>query len=328
MKRISTLLLSLCLLFCLAACGETEPTPEEPVTPPDVEEPNEPLTPDEPDVPDESNEQDYEYFSFTRENFPVMDGSTSMVPLAQAVASVLLGESREAVADLTSFNRTTQSYRNLADGYADILIVGEPNAVVYDEFEEKGFEYEQTVIANDALVFVVNADNPVDSLTTEQLRGIYSGEITNWSELGGDDIPITAFQRNEGAGSQALMVKLVMKELEFMDAPSDYIIGSMGGLMEAVKSYEDSPGAIGYSVYYYANDMRMAEGLKIISVDGVEPKPETIRSGEYPHISMYYSVIAADEPELSPARILHEWLSSEEGQRLMNSEGYVSVMDF
>lgn len=343
MNKIIAVILCLALVLGLAACGEADspvvtPPADEPTDTPDApdvpdapEEPAAPETPAEPEAPAEPAEPaepEPEYFSFTRENFPRMDGSTSLVPLAEAVASVLLGESREAVADLISFNRTTQSYRNLADGLCDIIIASEPNAVIYEEYADEGFAYEQAVIANDALIFVVNADNPVDNLTTEQIRDIYSGKIVNWSEVGGADEPITPFQRNSGAGSQALMEKLVMDGTAFMEAPADYIVGSMGGLMEAVKSYDDSAGAIGYSVYYYANDMKMAEGLKIISVDGVEPGAETIRSGAYPHISMYYSLIAADEPALSPARVMYEWLSSAEGQRLMMNEGYVSVMDF
>ena len=72
----------------------------------------------------------------------------------------------------------------------------------------------------------------------------------------------------------------------------------------------------------------MAEGLKILSVDGVEPSAETIRTGEYPHLNAYYCVIAADEPADSPARVLYDWLMTEEGQRLVAAEGYVSAMDF
>lgn len=266
-------------------------------------------------------------FEFTRENFPRMDGSTSMVPLGQAIASVLLGESREEVNNLVQFNRTTQSFRNLMNGDCDLLIVSEPNAVIYTEMKEAGFEADIEAIASDALIFVVNADNPVDNLTTQQVRQIYSGEITNWSEVGGNDAPIMAFQRNEDAGSQALMVKLVMEDLPMAEAPKEYVISSMGMLMEAVKSYDNSANAIGYSVYYYANDMQMAQGLKILSIDGVAPTAETIRSGEYPHLNAYYCVIPAKAAEDSPNRILYEWLMTEEGQRLLDLEGYVSVLD-
>lgn len=265
-------------------------------------------------------------FTFTEDNYPIVDGSTSMVPLAEAVASVLLGKNRTDCSEYAQFTRTTNAYKNLINGVCDIIIVAEPGAEVYDLKEETGFEWDMSAIANDALIFVVNADNPVDNLTTEQIQKIYTGSITNWSEVGGDDVPIEAFQRNASAGSQVLMEKLVMDGLTMMNPGVAYAIESMMGLMEAVKNFEDSAAAIGYSVYYYANDMKMAEGLKIISVDGVEPSAATIKSGEYPHRSEYYAVIAADEQPDSPARVMHNWLLGEEGQNLISSEGYVPVM--
>ena len=332
-KKLLAALLALTLaLGLLGACAKDDGSTDEPAadgqtaTTGDTA-PDEPQTPDAPDEPDTPDEPAPDEFTFTRENFPRMDGSTSMVPLGQAVASVLLGEKREDVADLAEFNRTTQSFRNLAAGQCDLLLVGQPNAAVFDEMKDAGFEYDLETIATDALIFVVNENNPVDNLTTEQIRKIYTGEITNWSEVGGADEEIIPFQRNEGAGSQALMVKLVMGDTPMMDAPAEYVAGAMGELMEVVKSYDNSANAIGYSVYYYANDMNMASGLKIISVDGVAPSAETIRSGEYPHRNAYYCVIAASEPEDSPARVLYDWIVTEEGQKLVAAEGYVSELD-
>ena len=264
-------------------------------------------------------------FQFTRETFPRLDGSTSMVPLAEAVASVLLGEDRESVTDLCQFNRTTQSFRNLAMGECDLLLAGEPNAAVFTEMEEQGFAYEIETIAMDGLVFLVNENTPVDSLTTDQSRDIYTGKITNWSQVGGSDAEIIPFQRNEGAGSQALMKKLVMGDTPLADPPEEYMASSMGELMSVVKSYDNSANAIGYSVYYYANDMQMAQGLKLLKVDGVEPSRETIRSGEYPHRNAYYCVIPASAGEDSPNRILFDWLMSEDGQKLIDLEGYVAA---
>ena len=242
--------------------------------------------------------------------------------------SVLLGESRDDVADLVQFNRTTQSFRNLMAGNADILISGEPNKAVWDEMEENHYEADTFIFGRDALVFVVNENNPVDSLTTDQIRDIYSGKITNWKEVGGEDAPIIAIQRNEGAGSQALIKKLVMKDVPMMEAPEEYVASEMGMLMSVVKSYDNSANAIGYSVYYYAHDMEMAQGLKLLKVDGVEPCRQTIRDETYPHLNAYYCVIAHDTPADSPIRYLYNFIMSEEGQRLIDSEGYVSVMKF
>lgn len=274
-----------------------------------------------------SNKPPSEQFIFTRENFPRLNGSTAMVPLGQAIASVLLDETREEVADLTNFSRTTQSYRQLMNGYADLLISGAPPESIYKEKDELGFEWEISTFAVDGLVFIVNENNPVNSLTTEQIQRIYTGEITNWKEVGGDDVEIVPFQRNEEAGSQTAMKKLVMGDIPMMEAPSEYVSGAMGDLVKVVASYNDSAAAIGYTVYYYAHDMKMADGLKIIAVDGVQPNVDTIRSHEYPFINDSYVVIAAGLSDDAPTKILYNWIMSEEGQKLVAHEGYVSVLD-
>lgn len=312
MKRTVSLLL--CLMFLLPVCGcakQPEPSPTTPPTAANTPEPTPEPTP----------------FVFTAENFPRMNGSTSTVPLGEAILSELLGISREEAAQRVSFERTTQAYYSLIDGYSDILIVGEGEAEVLDYKEEKGFDWLRTPFSTEAFVFVVNENNPVDSITVEQARKIYTGEITNWAELGGDDTPIIPFQRNAEAGSQALMKKHIMQGTPMMEPASGWVVMSMGGLMEGVKSYDNSAGAIGYSVYYYAVEMQMAQGLKLLKLNGVEASPETIRSGEYPVLNPTYVIIDRNLPEDAPARILYDWLLSEEGQRLVAAEGYVSVME-
>lgn len=265
--------------------------------------------------------------TLTRETFPRLDGSTSTAPLARAICAVLLGESLDSVSDLVNFSRTTRSYRMLMYGEADLLIAAEPAESVLEEKENAGFAWEMAPIATDALVFLVNENNPVDSLMVEQVQKIYTGEITNWKEVGGEDRAILPFQRNAEAGSQTLMKKLVMGELELMEPESEYIAGSMGGLIEAVRSFDGSPGAIGYTVYYYANDMNMADGLKVVAIDGAAPNAASIRSGAYPFTNPYYVTIAADEPADSPARKVFDWLQGPVGQSLIGHEGYVSMQE-
>ena len=121
--------------------------------------------------------------------------------------------------------------------------------------------------------------------------------------------------------------KLVMDGLTPMDPPETWVSDSMLGLLEGVRSYDNSPAAIGYTVYYYAHDMEMAQGLKLLSIDGTAPSPDTIRSGEYPFLNPYYAVMDKDEAEDSPARILYDWLLGEEGQSLVAQEGYVSILE-
>ena len=128
MRRIAILLALTLIAGILAGCTKT-PAPEHTTNAAQASTQAAPQTApastDEPAGPDDTAAP---VFRFTRENFPRMDGSTACIPLAEAVASVLLGESREQAADLVRFNRTTQSFRNLKDGLCDILIVGQPKA--------------------------------------------------------------------------------------------------------------------------------------------------------------------------------------------------------
>lgn len=320
MKKYMIPALGLTLALVLTACGgpvaETTPTPEstQSVTATPTPAP-EPTSAPEP-------------FRFTRENFPRLDGSTATVPLGQAVAAVLLGESREEASDLISFNKTSRAFYNLVDGEADLLIVAEGGEDSYQYRDDYGKTWRMEPVAAETLVFFVNEDNPVDGLTLQQVRDIYSGKITNWKEVGGSDAPIQAYQRPKGGGSQAIMDKEVMKDLPMMEpANADYVVGDMLGIIEAVRGWDDRPDAMGYTVYYYADDMGMADGLKLLSIDGVEPNDDTIRSGEYPIRTYYYAVMDTDTPDDSPAAILFDWLLSQEGQDLVAHEGYVSMLE-
>jgi phosphate transport system substrate-binding protein len=331
MKRLIAILLILALPLAAAACG-AKPGPAEATgaptsTPAPTAAPT--LTPGPTPVPEPTPTPapGYDLPPLTAGTMPRLDGSTSTAPLAVAICAAILGQSREEAEGLVQFSKTTNAYMHLLHDEADLLIVGEANQEVLDEKASLGFEWLREPFATDAFVFVVNENNPVESITVEQARRIYTGEITNWRELGGEDRAITALQRNQGAGSQTLMEKLVMQGEPMMEAPEDYIVATMGQLMSAVKSYDGSADAIGYSVYYYAEEMKMAQGLKLLKLEGVEPNPETIRSEEYPLVNPKYVVIPADAAADEPNRILYDWLLSPGGQRMIADEGYVSVMD-
>lgn len=275
----------------------------------------------------ESEETESGLFEFTQNNFPTLDGSTSTKPMAVAIASVLLGIDTEEADSLLTFHKTTDSFRYFCEGSADMLIVAQPSdeaiASLNDELGSDNYIMEP--FASEALVFVVNKDNPIESLTTEQIQKIYTGEITNWKEVGGEDLEIVPIQRNHEAGSQVMMEKLVMKDIEMMEPPVDYIASTMNELTETVKSFDNSSNAIGYTVYYYAKNMKFADGLKIIKVDDVDPSPETIKNKDYPFINPYFLVIRSGLESDDPTQILYDWIMSDDGQKLVDKQGYVPV---
>lgn len=305
----------------LSGCGDNAPVVESVSTPVSVETPVKEIKEEE----QESKQEEEVSFVFTRDNYPVVDGSTSLRPLALNMTSVLLGEEKERVDELLIFHTTDEAYWYLMSGESDILVAAQGCKEVMDYYEEEGFEYESEAIAMEALVFVVNKDNPVDSLTSEQVKKIYSGEITNWSEVGGEDLDIVAFQRTETSGSQVMMRECVMTDCELSEAPTELMPASMGGLIDGVATYNNEANAIGYTVYYYADSMKMADGLKIIKIDDIEPCNETIGSGEYPFRNPYFCIIAKSAEENSPERIMYNWLASEQGQLLVAKSGYVPI---
>lgn len=263
--------------------------------------------------------------SFTVETYPRVDGSTVTIPLSEALAARLIGISLEEVRPYILHNKTHQAYINLIAGNADLIFVTSPSVEELQLAEEAGVDLEVIPVVSEAFVFLVNADNPVEVLSHEQIRKIYSGTITNWSELGGPDLPIVAYQRPVNSGSQTGFLALVMQGLTPAEPPTEQVIAEMGMLIDAVAAYDNQPDAIGYSYYYFVMDMWGSEKIKLVEIDGIAPTADTISSGAYRYTTAYYAVIRADQPQDSPARQVVEWLLSESGQELAVGAGYVRL---
>lgn len=252
-----------------------------------------------------------------------MDGSTANLPLMAEVMSRTCGISLEEAEEQVIASKTAQSWRRLMMDYADLLLVYEAPESVKEEYAQ----LEISAIGRDGLVFLVNKDNPVDSLTQAQLRDIYTGRVTKWSKLGGGDAEIVPFQRDETSGSQTLFLKLLMEGETLVQAPMATArrFSSMGGLIDALAEYDASGPAIGYSVYYYASEMYENPDLKLLAVDGVHPADETLRNGSYSLTNDFYVAIRKDEAEDSPARQLYNWVLSDKGIEALEAAGYVAI---
>ncbi len=259
------------------------------------------------------------------EEYPRVDGSTANLPLMARILSDTCGISLEDAEDRTSNTGTNTSWNLLVSGDVDLLLVYEAPEDTQKQIEESGVELEVTPVGRDALVFLVNSGNPVKDLSQDQLRDIYTGKTANWKDLGGDDQEIFPFQRNATSGSQTMFLKLLMKDVTPMDPPEDLTVGGMGQLIDTVATYDNSAGAIGYSVYYYASEMYGNPDLRLLSVDGVEPSKETIADGSYPLLNEFYLAIRADEPVGSAARRLRDWILGDDGRRAFEETNYVPI---
>lgn len=306
MKRIAAMLLALLMLLSLCACGE-ESDPAQNVSPSQVS------------VADTA-----EPLRLTPDQLPIIDGATALAPYYEAMTAQLLGVDLEEARTRVLCSTTGTAYENLMNGKVDMVFCALPSDEQVRAAADKGVEFEYHHILNGGFVFFVNKDNPVNSLTVEQLRGIYNGTITNWKELGGKDEPITAYQRDEGSGSQTGLYRYVLPKEEVMEAPTELAIGAMGAIIDAVAGYENSAGAIGYSYYYYVASMHYTDQIKLLAVEGVVPGNDTIGDGSYPFINQSQIVIRKGTPEDSMVYKIIDWVKSEEGARLAEENGYVA----
>ena len=172
-------------------------------------------------------------------------------------------------------------------------------------------------------VFFVNQNNPLNSLTTQQIKDIYHGDITNWKEVGGDSHDIVAFQRPERSGSQAMM-NYFMGDVS-LKVPLTYEMQSaMGGIITEVAQYYNEDGAIGYTFKYFLEGLNQEENVKILSVDGIYPTVENIKNQSYP-ISTFLYCVTLKSNEKENVKKLKEFLLSSQGQYIIEKTGYCGL---
>ena len=271
-----------------------------------------------------------EDLKMTEEEFPRVDGATAMLPMVGEITKSVLGYNDEQAQKYLNENahgKTAKVYQGLIDGKKDVIFASEPSDDILEKAKNAGVEFEMTGIGLDGFVFLLNEENPVKSLTLEQIRGIYSGKITNWKEVGGDDAKIIAYQREKNSGSQNLMEKMVMQGEKMTDATNTNLeIESMEGLVDGISSQQNSKYAIGYSIYLYAKEQYVRGNVKFVDINGVEANDENITNKSYPLTKIVYAITKKTEPEGSSTRKLIKWLRTENGQKVVQAGGYVKII--
>ena len=277
------------------------------------------------------------------DGFPRIDGSTSAAPLGAAIICAMMevpcewfgfvDGNRYLMPDLTDYQGdfpgfghqgTHSAYLNLIDGTADLILVARaPSTEEMKLAEISAVSFDIRPVALDAFVFMVNENNPVNGLSEEEIQGIYSGKLADWEQVGGPDGQINPYQRNDQSGSQQLMESLVMRGLPMIDAP-DLVLLKMIAPFYAIS---EDPKGIGYSVFYYEENMAPNENIKLIAVDGVQPDLESIQTRRYPYTSEVFAVLRADSIPSSLEVRLRDWLLTPSGQELVAQSGYASYSD-
>jgi len=283
------------------------------------------------------------------EDWPLTDCSTSTGPVRDIVAYSLLGipyhwdidwlGARTYIVypdfsgfDFSEFYRknpcsgTHEAYMNLMEGKTDVIIASRDiSRNEKASSEELGVELETAPLAIDALVFIVNPKNPVKNLTSDQVRRIYTGEITNWKEVGGVDHAITPYIRDADSGSQEKMETLVMEGLTMIDG--EYMPEIIGSMMDSpYRQLEFNEYGIAYTPFFYRTAMvRDLSNVTMLSIDGVAPTKESLRSNKYPFVSSIYAAVRKTEDHESMAYKLYQFLFTKKSADMIDESGYIAI---
>ena len=285
---------------------------------------------------------------FSIENYPKVDGSTSTHPLQVIIACEILsveydwfdswdGTMRVWPSDedpskqnIVEYIRQIQhsgthgSYVNLITDSVDIIIAArEPSQDELYLADSVGVTLNTRAIALDAFVFILNIENPVNNLTVDQIIGIYTGNITNWQDVGGINAAINPYQRNKNSGSQELMEALVMQGIPMVDAPQMILFGMMG----PINRLTSDPYGIGYTVYFFNQFMAPRERIKVCAVNEIKPDPISISSGTYIYTTKVYAAIRSNLDSDSTAFTFWRWLQTQAGQKIVGLSGYVPFVE-
>ena len=279
-----------------------------------------------------------------QEEMPVLDGAEACYPLYCAIAKTIYKDIdviEEEIHSLdiktidrkdewidyiynngkiVTFTNSVNGYYRLIYGDVDLFFGARPSANQMEEARNNNDEIVSIPIGKEAFVFFVEADNPIDTLSSQQLKQIYSGEIRNWKQVGGKNQKIIAFQRPEESGSQ-IMMKYFLGDTTLKDADTIETIDPMSGIIKKVKQYHNEQGAIGYTFRYFLEELNEEDGVKMLAIDGVYPSVETIRDGTYPIlVDLVVSKMESNQKENVDKVI--DFLLSEDGQEIIEKTGY------
>lgn len=279
----------------------------------------------------------------TLRDYPRVDGSTSTRPLNMMVACKLLDIHYEwftlveeyfvqptpLTLELSDFfnerilcSQTHGAFMNLIDRKVDIILTHRtisPDEKIHAI--SRGVTLIETPIASDAFVFVVNKENPIKTLKVDEIQKIYTEEITNWSEVGGNDVNIKVFTRPRNSGSEEVFREIVMRDLE----PGEFPEAQVGSMAWVFREVKDNTNSICYSFNNYKDVIaRMPDDIvPKVAINGIFPDNETVKNGTYPFISEVHVAIRSDLKHNTMAYKLYKWLQSDQAKSTLIECGFL-----
>jgi len=242
----------------------------------------------------------------------VVDGSTTVGPIAKAFAEYYMGK-RPEVNITVSESGSGNGAKSLINAACDVATMS--RAMKSSEIKaakDSGVLPIEHVVALDALAVAVHPSNPFAAASIEQIRGIYAGKIRNWKELGGPDMPIVVISRDTNSGTYECFETMVMKG-EKMSPKTEYV-GSNGAIRQRVMS---TPAAIGYV------GLAFTEGVKLVKIEGIMPAFETAKDKSYPISRALYMYTNGRAKAGTPLADFVGLSSTPEGMKLVEETGFV-----
>jgi phosphate transport system substrate-binding protein len=258
-------------------------------------------------------------------------GSTTILPLSEDWAAAFF-KKYKTIVNVQGGGSTT-GIKLVKEKKVDI------GASSRDLSKEESENIELVAIGKDALAVIVNQQNPVSNLSNQQLKKVFSGEITNWKELGGPDRSIQVINRESGSGTRKTFEEIVMcfhsdtktkakasntKTSDSKGSCSSMVLSAvvLNSNAEVKKSVELIKDSIGYISLGFVD-----ERVKSLSLNGISPLAEEIKNGQYPIArTLYYLLPEGEKKKRSEVKKFLEYIQSEEGQKILEHEGYLPVL--
>jgi phosphate transport system substrate-binding protein len=247
-------------------------------------------------------------------------GSDTMVILAQSWAENYMKENQGRTVQITG-GGSGVGIAALINGGTDICEASRPMKAVEKEQARTrhGKDVKEIPVALDGVAVYVSGSNPIQSFTEAQLKGIYTGTITNWKEIGGKDARIVSYGRDNSSGTYQFFKEHVLNKEDF--AREVQTLPGTGAIVNAVSK---DPASIGYGGIAYASGIRVVPVRKDEKSEAVTPSLDTVKSGQYP-LSRNLFFYTIGDPA-GDVKTFIDWVLGPEGQKLCGTVGYYPIV--
>ena len=237
-----------------------------------------------------------------------ISGSTSVGPLMEKIQEKYEEENSNVILEIQQ-NGSGAGIKDVISGISEI---GMSSRELKDEEKES---VQGTTVAYDGIALLVNPDNPVKNISLEDVKKIYTGEVTNWKELGGDDTPIVVVSREEGSGTRDAFQEIVGYESE--ELLKDATISDGSGAVKTTVA--GNKNAIGFASFEYIDNT-----VSALSIDGLEPTADNVKSGSY-KISRPFILVTKEDGLTENGQKLIDFALSAEGQQIVEENKLITV---